>query len=165
MVVYYDKKQMWLYRILPSLVLVAMSLFLAANPGDGSIWFGLILAIGPAGFALWFAARTHSPRPRMEIDEQGVNDRQLGVGLISWEDIRSIGTGKKDIIFVSMSKETRDEYLAHINPFRRSIRVGDASLAGESIVLIKTQFLTESQEDIAAAMIEHHSRTVGDSHD
>ena len=158
MIVYYDKTKMWRYRIGPFMAGALVCLY-GVVTNDSGIRIAAIYLAGAVimgAFALWYRRLTDSPEPRIEISAAGLQDSQLGVGLIQWPHVRSLTPVRKHYLFAAMDHEVRDEYLAPLNPYRRRVRELNGVLTGGVGLLIDTHHLTESQEDILAALIDHH---------
>ena len=85
------KRRFWLLRGFGGILLAAASMaFLRANPGSVAGWVGLVgVILFGIGGVIGLVQGTRRG-PRLTIDDQGVNDRTLGVGVIPWDDIAGV---------------------------------------------------------------------------
>ena len=100
---------------------VACGVFLLlANPSEGpKVWGGIIFFGGGALVALW---QLLDARPRLIVDEKGIYDRTLGVGLIRWDDIKGAYTRSlQDNDFICLILFDSGEYVGRLSPLRRSM--------------------------------------------
>jgi hypothetical protein len=82
----------WLWRGLGAILMAAISGAMVVTEGWRSVagWFGIagVLFFGIATVVgLWQGTRRG---PRLTLDEEGLRDRTLNVGVIAWTDIISI---------------------------------------------------------------------------
>ena len=84
------------------------------------MWFGLVgLAFFGTGAIVGIVQATRRG-PRLTLDEQGVHDRTLGVGVIAWSDITGAGlywVAKQP--FVSLHLREPAKYVARASRFKR----------------------------------------------
>lgn len=86
--------------------------------------------------ALVFARQLFDPRPRIVIDNAGVLDRTLGVGVIPWDEIcdaqlRHIG-GQP---FISLELRDEEPWLARLRPMHRRLAAANRALGFGSLNL------------------------------
>ena len=111
---YYTKRSFWLVRAAGAAVFaVVCALWLRAGLGTVAGWAGLIgLIFFGVGFIVGIVQGLRRG-PRLTLDDQGVHDRTLGVGIIAWSDIvaaEPYGVAKQG--FVGLRLRDPDKYLA-----------------------------------------------------
>lgn len=76
-----------LLLLLAALAFVAGGLFILAHGRPGEAWVGWAGIVFFGACAAVFVRQLLDARPRLVIDDIGILDRTLGVGLIPWQDI------------------------------------------------------------------------------
>ena len=76
----------YLLLLLVALGLVGGGVFIAVK-ASGARWIGRANILFFGACAALFIRQLFDSRPRLKIDERGINDRTLGVGLIPWSEI------------------------------------------------------------------------------
>lgn len=113
-----DKSKYALYLI-GSLVFVVGGLWAGASDGELMLW----LSVGFFGLcAAVFAWQLLQSGPRLTIDDSGIHDRTLGVGVIEWEDVldaRLTSSGGQP--FVSLDLQDSQVYLSRLGAAKRKL--------------------------------------------
>lgn len=79
----------YILLLIASAGFVAGGIFLVAFDRGTGVWAGwMCIVFFGAGIPL-FARQLFDSKPRVVLDEAGVFDRTLGVGIIPWSDIES----------------------------------------------------------------------------
>ncbi len=88
---------------------------------NGPTWIGwMSIVFFGSGIPL-FLWQIADNRPRLIIDDEGVNDRTLGVGKILWKDIG--GAYLKSIQnndFICLQLKNSEEYVAKLSPIKKA---------------------------------------------
>ena len=88
---------------------------------DGK-WFGLLAVLFFGACAAVFMWQLLQTRPRLTIDERGIEDRTLGVGRIEWRDIRAAALNSiSGNAFISLELNDTEKYLQRLSAVRRQI--------------------------------------------
>src|SRR5689334_5031924 len=82
------KRRFWLSRAVGGLLMAAVSAVMARE-GAGTVvgWVGIAGVIFFGAATVVGIVQGTRRGPRLTIDEQGIHDRTLGVGVIEWSDI------------------------------------------------------------------------------
>ncbi len=98
---------------------VAGGIFILMN--NGPVWVGwMSIVFFGSGIPL-FIWQIADSRPRLIIDDEGVNDRTLGVGKILWKDID--GAYLKSIQnndFICLQLNNTKKYLGKLSPIKQA---------------------------------------------
>jgi hypothetical protein len=88
-------------------------------------WMGLAPAIFFEGCALVFIRELLDTRPRIVIDDVGVFDRTLKVGIVSWDDILDAeGFSKGGQPFIALRLRSDPKYTDRLSPaYRRLVQL------------------------------------------
>jgi hypothetical protein len=119
---YPTKRSFWFLRAAGAIAFAAFcaTIILRREPGSGGWWLGLG-GLTFFGFGAIVGIVQGARRgPRLTLDEQGVHDRTLGVGVIAWSDIVSAqpyGVAKQP--FIGLELRDPAKYLARASTFKR----------------------------------------------
>lgn len=126
----------WRYALLlvPSVAFVAMGAVLVTRTPHAVVgwlnlgFFGLCTVV-----FLW---QIVDRRPRLVIDERGVFDRTLGVGIIPWSEIVAVeARAILDRPFVMLTLRDPALFTRRLSPLRRSLTRGNRALGFEAVNL------------------------------
>ncbi|GAB2451447.1 hypothetical protein GCM10011375_36920 [Hymenobacter qilianensis] len=125
--IYYNSR--WHYALLTigGLAFVAMGVWLILTAGKWGIGLVSIIFFGAcAAVGTW---QFFDTRPRLQITDQGILDRTLGVGLIPWADImgayvRSINQNN----FICLHLYNEQEYISRLSPLKRKLASANEAL-------------------------------------
>jgi hypothetical protein len=117
-------RQKLLLLLVVSLAFVAVGLWSVRDRK----WMGLAPAIFFGGCALVFIRELLDTRPRIVIDDVGVFDRTLKVGVISWDDILDAeGLSKSGQPFIALRLRNEAKYTDRLSPgYRRLVQLQHA---------------------------------------
>jgi hypothetical protein len=121
-----------------------------------------LLFFGPGSLVLiWHVV---DPRPRLVIDDEGIDDRMLGVGRIAWSDIESAYVRPvegSDMICLIMSDP--EVYLDRLSPYRHRLARadGDQGFAELNLDLAGAPVATDDVLALINAYIEERSVGAG----
>ncbi|MET4108183.1 STM3941 family protein [Hymenobacter sp. UYP22] len=125
--IYHNSRWRYALLTLGGLAFVAMGVFMIITEGKWGL--GLVsIAFFGTGVLVGIRQLLDS-RPRLQITEEGILDRTLGVGLIPWADIddayvRSINQEN----FICLVLHNEDEYLQRLPPLKRKLASANAAL-------------------------------------
>ncbi len=106
---------------------VAGGIFILMNNGPAWVgWMSIIFFGSGIPLFIWQIADS---RPRLIIDDEGVNDRTLGVGKILWKDIG--GAYLKSIQnndFICLQLKNTEKYLGKLSPIKQATASANAKL-------------------------------------
>ena len=126
----------WKMGLIGVVAMVALYLFLGYLPFT-IIVAGAVLAL----VLLWSALSGESKEPCIVIDEQGVFDRRLQVGVIRWEDIRRITLHSlSGAEYISLDLHNMNTYEAR-RPVWLRLTAKTQRLSGMSPIAISTNGL------------------------
>jgi hypothetical protein len=143
-------------------VLGALTSYYAARTASGLTqiagWFGLVFfALGTVVIPLRLLRRG----PVVIIDDAGVLDRRLGVGLIPWQDISSVSISQiRNQRFISLWLRNEEHYLSRWPTWRRA---GSGLSEGLGVSPFSMQFrtLTPSLDDAYARLKQYVTEHAG----
>ena len=167
MTVRYNTKFIWLYRILPCL---ALGLFIVITPltappeiTTGS-WVFAAFGLPSLGLGLSYLREAVQRFPRLEITENGLEDRALGVGFIPWHDIKFLTSWKmKDSgegVRLHMDADVRLTYLRECSRLRRIGNRMNSLFTGTGGLAINTHGYDRNPKEIVDYMRDCHARAV-----
>lgn len=90
------------------------------SPGDAAAGWASIIFFGSC--AVVFLKHLLDSRPRIIIDDLGIFDRTLGIGVISWTDIQ--GAYLRSICgneFICLDLRNAENYLSQSSPVKRAL--------------------------------------------
>ncbi|MCA8831087.1 STM3941 family protein [Hymenobacter pini] len=125
--IYHNSRWRYALLTLGGLVFVAMGVFMIVTEGKWGL--GLIsIAFFGTGVLVGIRQLLDS-RPRLQITDEGILDRTLGVGLIPWVDIddayvHSINQEN----FICLVLHNEEEYLQRLPPLKRKLASANAAL-------------------------------------
>ncbi|HEX8276298.1 MAG TPA: STM3941 family protein [Longimicrobiaceae bacterium] len=109
----------WVVGLLLALGLVAAGVFVVLNGDPWARWIG----VAYFGFcALVIGIQAVDARPRIVIDESGIFDRTLRVGVIAWEDVRGVHPpSARHGSLVPLELRDPDKYVRRLSPLMRRL--------------------------------------------
>jgi hypothetical protein len=125
--IYYNSRKRYALLVLAGLAFVAMGVFLIVEKDAWAlgivtiVFFGAGVAVGVRQFA--------DTRPRLQVTDEGILDRTLGVGLIPWTDIadayvRSVNQE----YFICLFLHNEQAYLDLLSPLKRKLASANEAL-------------------------------------
>jgi hypothetical protein len=137
------------------LAFVAIGVLMVTFAKDSSaVWFGWM---GVAVFGVFFASAlrfTLDRRPRLILDENGLFDRRLGLGIIRWEDIEGAFLGSyARVDFIGLSLRNEDEYRRRLLIVRRLLYSANRPL-GFPYFLVNLGAIEVASEEILESIME-----------
>ncbi|MEW5929916.1 MAG: STM3941 family protein [Gemmatimonadota bacterium] len=109
----------WAVGLLLALGLVAAGVFVVLNGDEWAGWIGIVYF---GGCALVVGIQAADARPRIVIDERGIFDRTLRVGVIEWEDVRDVHPPSARYgHFVPLDLRDPDKYVRRLSPLMRRL--------------------------------------------
>lgn len=137
--------------------------FVVANDTDDD-WLR-VMVVGWAsiiffGFGLIvFLVRLFDRRPRIILDDEGIEDKSLDVGKIIWSDIEAAyPNGVLSSKFISLKVRDADKYLRRTSESKQKLAAYNESLGFETLNL-NLVGLQISQKDLLALIETHLSRS------
>lgn len=172
MTIRYTTTFIWLQRILPCLALGLFVIIapLAAPPEvtTGS-WIFAACGLPVMALATYYLLEGVRRTPRLVIDENGFEDRGLGVGFVPWHDVASLGSWKiKDSgegIRLTMNNDVRSSHLTANSPWRRVANRLNALFTGTRGLAINTHGYEVDRDKILSLMRGYHNRATDTSED
>ncbi|MDU0372445.1 STM3941 family protein [Hymenobacter endophyticus] len=125
--IYHNSRWRYALLTLGGLAFVAMGVFMIVTEGKWGL--GLVsIAFFGTGVLVGIRQLLDS-RPRLQITDEGILDRTLGVGLIPWADIadayvRSINQEN----FICLALHNEDEYVQRLSPLKRKLAGANSAL-------------------------------------
>ncbi len=115
-------------------------------------WSGVILF----GFGLFiFLRQIFDSRPRIIVDESGIFDRTLSVGVIEWQDIEyAYLNSVVGNPFISLHLTNPEKYLERAMNSQKKLARLNKYLGAETIN-INVSGINKSPDDILAVVLEH----------
>ncbi len=101
---------------------VAMGVFLLAAGDPSDAWIGWLSVAFFGTGAVVFVRQLLDARPRLVVNDAGVEDRTLGGGLISWGEIEEaylLSIHSNPFICLELRDPAR--FLARLSPFKRRL--------------------------------------------
>lgn len=139
----------WRTLLVVSLVMPALYLYQGYLPLFGWIFGGIAVVL-----LVYTALRGVSPEPCIILDDQGVFDKRLKVGVISWDDIRHIMlynvAGSK---YVSLELHNPETYEARRPRWLRIVSQVPR-IYGMSPISISTSGLEMNNKKLASLILE-----------
>ncbi|QNH63488.1 STM3941 family protein [Hymenobacter sediminicola] len=125
--IYYNSRKRYALLALAGLAFVAMGVFMIVTEGKWGLglvtiaFFGACAAVGAWQF--------FDTRPRLQISDEGILDRTLGVGLIPWADIT--GAYVQSInqeFFICLQVRDEQAYSSRLSPLKRRLASANKAL-------------------------------------
>lgn len=111
------------------LVFVAVGLYLLLKGEAEAAWIAWLCIVFFGACAAVFLRQLFDNRPRIVINERGITDRMLGVGLIAWSDIEDAYTASiNNNVFICLELRNTDDYLQRLAPLKRKITKANTAL-------------------------------------
>jgi hypothetical protein len=128
----------WYYvmMLIGSLGFVAGGIFLVTRPGLQAQLAGWpsIVFFGFGSFI--FIQQIIDARPRMIIDDRGVMDRTLGIGMIPWQDITGARVKRtQNHPFICLELKNEKDYLRKLKPIAQALAKTNVSMGFNAINL------------------------------
>lgn len=144
----------WYYivMLLGSLGFVAVGIFLVTRPGIQNQLAGWPSILFFGFGSLIFIRELADARPRLVIDDRGVFDRTLGIGMIPWQDI--VGARVKRMRnhpFICLDLRNENEYLDKLKPVAQALVKTNVSMGFNAINLNLSG--VDEDPDIVCALI------------
>jgi hypothetical protein len=122
----------------------------------GVVVFGLVLVVVP--YRLVFFRRG----PQVIINDAGIEDRRMGVGVIAWEDVRNMWLPRKDhCICIDVHDPAKD--LARVSRWKR-LRMSANRLADYPPLTLVFVGLTPGADEVWAYLQRRAGRATGVTH-
>lgn len=125
--IFYNSRWRYALLTLGGLVFVVMGVWMIIADGKWGvgllaiIFFGMCAAVGAWQF--------FDTRPRLQITDEGILDRTLGVGLIPWTDIaHAYVRGINHEYFICLHLHNEEEYVSRLPPLKRKLASANAAL-------------------------------------
>ena len=110
-------------------IMVGASYFCTTLPDPLPRVFGWI---GVAFFGLGFVAfpvMFFRTGPQVVVDDQGIEDRRMKIGVIPWQDIRSLSIGSVNSAkFLCVDLVDPEKYLSRLPPWKRRLAAANEAL-------------------------------------
>ncbi|UOR07551.1 hypothetical protein MUN82_10740 [Hymenobacter aerilatus] len=125
--IYYNSRKRHALLTLGGLAFVAMGIFMIVTKGNWGmglitiVFFGACAAVGGWQF--------FDTRPRLQITDEGILDRTLGVGIILWTDITGAyvqSVNREN--FVCLYVRDEQAYVSRLPPLKRKLAGANAAL-------------------------------------
>lgn len=130
------------------LILIGVGIYLRVIGEDELVAWGVIALSGGTGFL--FAPKALDWRPRLVIDDAGVLDRTLGIGLIRWDEVRGTALdfvdGKE---FVCLQVQNPEKSDSNVPAGRRKLAAANRD-AGFAEVTLDLSGVSMATEDVVA---------------
>jgi len=143
---YFSKRKYFLF-LLGSLGFVAVGVFLLIKgKQDAAVaaWLSIIF-FGACSLAFIFPL--FDARPRIILDDKGLFDRTLGVGLIPWSEITgAYAKSMRGNDFISLELKDDEKWLNKLSRFKRLLTLGNKSLGFTAINLNLSGVSVDTQQ-------------------
>lgn len=139
--------------LLTSLGFVALGVWLLSVEGLDA-WIGWLNVLFFGAGAVVFARQMASSRSRLVIDDDGILDRTLGVGVIAWDDVLAAWpyeVGRHG--FVGLELRDPDVYRRRTGPVKRAAMRGHAALGYPPLSLNLTALKGATAAEVAAVVL------------
>jgi hypothetical protein len=161
---------LWLYRLLPCL---AFTLFMMVVPFTASpeitlgTWAFSAGGLPALALTVYYLREALTHVPRLEITENGFEDRGLGIGFVPWHDVRYLTAWRiKDSgegIRIALAEEVRTDYRARGPLVRQVANRLQAFFTGTRGLAITTQGYELERDEILAHMRRFHAEAIDPS--
>lgn len=125
--IYYNSRSRHALLAAGSLAFVAMGAFIISRQEQvllgvvTVVFFGACAAVGTWQF--------FDRRPRLQINEIGILDRTLGIGLVPWVDIEDAYVASiNNEHFICLHLENEDAYAGRLSPLKRKLAAANHAL-------------------------------------
>lgn len=125
--IYHNSRSRYVLLTLGSLAFVAMGVYMIVTTGKWGLglvtiaFFGTGVAVG--------VRQLLDTRPRLQITDEGILDRTLGVGLIPWADITDAYVrGINHEYFICLHVRNEQEYASRLSPLKRRLAQANEAL-------------------------------------
>ncbi|HMB90038.1 MAG TPA: STM3941 family protein [Rhodothermales bacterium] len=111
------------------LVFVAGGLFILLTGDTEAAWIAWLCVLFFGACVAVFLRQLFDNRPRIVMDERGITDRMLGVGLIAWSDIEdAYAASVNRNAFICLELRNTDDYLQRLSPLKQKITKANTAL-------------------------------------
>lgn len=131
--VFHVDKSKYVRMLLGCAAFVAIGVWLATSEGEWFGWVGAVFFGACAGVAVWQMSQS---APRLIIDDDGLLDRTLGVGVIEWNDVldaRPLVVAKQPL--VGLTLRDPEVYLSRLGTVKRKIVGANSSMGFDELSL------------------------------
>ena len=132
--IYYNSRRRYALLTLGGLAFVTMGIWMIVTKGNWSLglvtifFFGTGVAVGIRQF--------FDARPRLQITDEGILDRTLGVGLIPWNDITGAYVHSvNQEYFICLYVHDEQAYLSRLSPLKRKLAGANETLGFTALSL------------------------------
>ena len=141
--------------MLGSLAFVALGIFLIRAGDTDEPWIGWATVIFFGAGIPIFARQILDMRPRITVNDVGVVDRTLGVGIIPWMEIESAYVKSvKNIDFICLKVRNADAWLEKMPGFKRKMTSANLALGFEVLNLNLSGLKIDTDE--LFALVQSH---------
>ena len=159
---YPAKRRFWVILALLSIALAVGGALILADDGLRS-WTGWAVLVFFGACALIALREARRRGPRLTVDDAGVLDRSLSIGVISWADIRGIALHRLGgSAFIALEVADAEKYASRLSALRRGAARTNAALGLPSLALNVTG-LEEAPERVADVLIREWARRQPDA--
>lgn len=117
-----NSRKKYIFFLLLSSVFVAIGLLILVTGDADAAWIGWLNLLFFGFGVVVFIRQLFDNRPRLVLDDRGITDRMLGVGLIAWGDIEdAYAASIKSNAFICLELRNTDHYLQRLSPLKRKI--------------------------------------------
>lgn len=145
---------------------VALGAFLVRKADSRALWIGWTNIVFFGAGAVLFVRQIVDTRPRVVIDENGIFDRTLGVGVIPWAAIVDARLQSvRSIPFICLELRNPDAWRARLGPIRRALTRGNEAF-GCAMLNVNLSGIQVDPLTVLVAIHEGIARTtLGESSD
>jgi hypothetical protein len=111
------------FNLVVSLVFVAAGVFILLSRRPQSVFIGWMGILFFGGCAAIFVRQNLDARPRLVLDDEGILDRTLKVGVIRWEDIlgAEVFPSSSGHAFLALRLRDATRYTARLGPVHQRL--------------------------------------------
>lgn len=110
----------WSVLTIGGLCFAAAGIFMLLSGGPPLVAWAAIVFFG--GGSVVSIRQTLDGRPRIVIDDRGIHDRTLGVGVVEWDDITGVSVGIiQGNAFICLGLADPGKYLGRLSPVARRL--------------------------------------------
>ncbi|GBG02800.1 hypothetical protein AZSI13_21270 [Azospira sp. I13] len=122
--------------LLATLGFVAGGVFILLHGKPGDAWVGWMSILFFGAGILLFGWQLVDARPRLVIDEHGILDRTLGVGVIPWSEITGASLGSvQGTPFICLELRHPERWLEKLSPIKRALVSANQALGFSALNL------------------------------
>lgn len=117
---------------------------------EGDVLGGCIVLAIFVPATVVFTRRLLATEPRLVVDETGILDSRLGVGLVPWAELADVRVLRmRRHVFLCLVPREPKRWMARLSPLRRLMALGDRAL-GASVLSIDLNGVDCVPEELAA---------------